>query len=163
MAATRIQTFVPRLLRLEIPWAHFERLPGALGAILTEAPDGAALLTLPEVPGCALRFVVRDGAAHLVSAQIEGDVRGRFFQQVLGALLIEFRGDLDAEIRWAPRGGTSTVVVTQGETEDPLLASLVAAKDRLDHDPRIEQYLADGRSAWDEYLRLKAGRAARDR
>ncbi|MBX7096107.1 MAG: hypothetical protein K1X89_00205 [Myxococcaceae bacterium] len=162
MAATRIMSFSSTKLRLEIPMAHFERLPAALGAVVTDAPDGTRLLALPDMPGCAMRFLMREGAAHLIAVQLEGDVRGRFFQQVLGALMIEYRGDMDCEIKWAPRGGTSNVVVVNGETEDPLLMSLVAAKDRADGDSRVEELLSEARDAWAEYQKTKAGRGVRD-
>ncbi len=142
-----------------------------MGVTIVREGDDVRLTT--EQPQCALQFHIVGDAATLTEVTVKDDIRGAFFQQVLGALLIEYRGDLDGEIEWnQPKGQKSRVWVEAGETDYPLLASLSAARpgpsidgpteDRPPRDDRrVEAHLESARAAWQEYQRLKSGKATR--
>ncbi len=171
MALSRIIELSVTRVRLVLPAAEFVRLPAAMGVTVVREGDEVRLTT--EQPRCALLFHIEGDAATLTEATVKDDVRGAFFQQVLGALLIEYRGDLDGEVEWnQPKGQKSRVWVEAGETDYPLLASLSAARsgpllesapdDKPPRDDRrVEAHLELARAAWQEYQRLKSGKATR--
>jgi hypothetical protein len=171
VALSRIIELSITRVRLVLPAAEFVRLPAAMGVTVVREGDEVRLTT--EQPRCALLFHIDGDAATLTEATVKDDIRGAFFQQVLGALLIEYRGDLDGEIEWnQPKGQKSRVWVEAGETDYPLLASLSAARtgpllegaaeDKPPRDDRrVEAHLESARAAWQEYQRLKSGKATR--
>lgn len=147
--------------RLEIPLEDFARLPQQLGCSLHTS---AGELVLADEQPCELRFVVEDGRALLTAIDVRGDVQARFVRQVLGPLLIEYRGDLDAELEWSPpRSEASCLLVLGGTSTHPLWEGVRAAPRPRATDARVEELLAEGRSAWAEYQRRRrrdeAGRA----
>lgn len=170
MALSRIVELAITRVRLALPAVEFARLPAAMGVTVVREGDEVRVTT--DQPRCSLRFVIEGETATLAEAIVKDDVRGAFFQQVLGALLVEYRGDLDAEVEWnQPKGQKSRVWVEGGETDYPLLASLSAARagpllETADErsprdDRRVEAHLESARAAWQEYQRLKSGKATR--
>jgi hypothetical protein len=172
MALSRLESLDVSRVRLQIPMEDFDALPARLDVTLTR--EGDELLLSNEQPGCALRFEVKGEHAELAEVRIRHDEKGRFFQQVLGVLLIEYQGDLDALAEWnAPKGLRAPVKVQRGETHYPLLASLRAARPRpplADHgeddtvttlEDRVERHLTHARAAWEEYQRLKSSQDKR--
>jgi len=171
VALSRIIDLSVTRVRLVLPAAEFVRLPAAMG--VTVVREGAEVRLTTEQPRCSLLFSIQGDTATLTEVTVKDDVRGAFFQQVLGALLVEYQGDLDAEVEWnQPKGQKSRVWVEGGETDYPLLASLSAARaDPLAEgvleekkprdDSRVEAHLESARAAWQEYQRLKSGKATR--
>jgi hypothetical protein len=174
MALSRIEQLEVAKVRLQIPIEDFDAIPARLDVTLTR--EGDEILLSNEQPGCALRFEVKGEHAELCDVRIKTDQQGRFFQQVLGVLLIEYQGDLDALIEWnAPKGVRAPVKVVRGETNYPLLASLRAARtgqksplvELGDEDTlttledRVEKHLTSARAAWEEYQRLKVSKDKR--
>src|SRR4051794_20698599 len=163
MALSRIIEVTITRVRLALPTADFIRLPAQMGVTVVREGDEVRLTT--DQPRCALLFKVEGETATLTEATVKDDLRGAFFQQVLGALLIEYQGDLDAEVEWTqPKGQKSRVWVEGGETDYPLLASLSAARpgpllesageDKPPRDDRrVEAHLESARAAWQEYQR----------
>lgn len=168
MALSRIDEVEPLDFRLEIPLSDFTDLPSRLSVSVDR--DGDRLIVKGEQPGCHLRFRVDGDKAILDDVVIRSDVQGRFFQQVLGALLVEYQGDFRGMVAWSlPKGDRSEVVVDRGESYYPLLAVLAAARKGAlqEHDSapgkppelsRAEKLQAEGREAYAEYQRLKAQR-----
>ena len=170
MALSRIVEVTVTRVRLSLPTADFVRLPAQMGVTVVREGDEIRLTT--DQPRCALLFKVDGETATLTEATVKDDVRGAFFQQVLGALLIEYHGDLDGEVEWnQPKGQKNRVWVEGGETDYPLLASLSAARpgplletqeDKPPRDDRrVEAHLESARAAWQEYQRLKSGKTTR--
>lgn len=170
MALSRIIELTITRVRLSLPAVEFVRLPAQMGVTVVREGDEVRVTT--EQPRCALLFHIEGETATLTEATVKDDIRGAFFQQVLGALLVEYRGDLDGEIEWnQPKGQKSRVWVEAGDTDYPLLASLSAARagplletaeDKPPRDDRrVEGYLESARAAWQEYQRLKSGKATR--
>jgi hypothetical protein len=171
VALSRIVELSVTRLRLVLPASEFVRLPAAMGVTVVREGNEVRLTT--EQPQCSLRFHIEGDSATLTEATVVDDLRGAFFQQVLGALLIEYRGDLDGEVEWnQPKGQKSRVWVEAGETDYPLLASLSAARggtlvesapdDKPPRDDRrVEAHLESARAAWQEYQRAKSGKATR--
>lgn len=171
MALSRIIEVTVTRMRLSVPTADFIRLPAQMG--VTVVREGDEIRVTTEQPRCALLFRIDGETATLAEATVKDDIRGAFFQQVLGALLIEYAGDLDGEIEWnQPKGQKSRVWVEGGETDYPLLASLTAARpgpllespeDKPPRDDRrVEAHLESARAAWQEYQRLKSGKTTRE-
>lgn len=170
MALSRIIELTITKVRLSLPAVDFVRLPAQMGVTVVREGDEVRVTT--EQPRCALLFHIEGETATLTEATVKDDIRGAFFQQVLGALLIEYRGDLDGEVEWnQPKGQKSRVWVEAGESDNPLLASLAAARgpglietpdDKPPRDDRrVEAHLDAARAAWQEYQRLKSGKATR--
>jgi hypothetical protein len=165
---SRIEEVEPLDYRLEIPLSDFAELPGRLSIEVER--EGDHLTVKGEQQGCHLRFRVDGDKAVLDDIVIRSDVQGRFFQQVLGALLVEYQGDFRGMVAWSvPKGDRSEVVVDHGESFYPLLAVLAAARKGglQEHDAspakppeltRAEKLQAEGRAAYEEYQRLKAQR-----
>jgi hypothetical protein len=167
VALSRIDEVEPHNFRLEIPLADFKDLPARLGVDVDQ--DGELITVRNEQPNCHLVFRVDADRAVLHEVAIRADVQGRFFQQVLGALLIEYQGDFRGMVNWSvPKGDRSEVVVDRGESFYPLIAVLAAARrgqvvlgGPSAEIARAEKYQAEGRAAFEEYLRLKALRPAK--
>lgn len=167
MALSRIEEVQPVDFRLEIPLADFGDMPEKLSVDVER--DGELITVRAEQQTCHLRFRVDGDVAVLHEVVIRSDVQGRFFQQVLGALLIEYQGDFRGTVAWSlPKGDKNEVVVDRGESPYPLLAVLAAARRGggalLEHAPvgnkppeltRAEKLQAEGRAAYEEYQRLK--------
>src|SRR3954468_5553665 len=127
MGLSRILEVTVTRVRLTCPTVDFIRLPAQMGVPVVREGDEVRLTT--DQPRCALLFKAEGDTATLTEATVKDDIRGAFFQQVLGALLIEYQGDLDAEVEWnQPKGQKSRVWVEGGVTDYPLLASLSAAR-----------------------------------
>lgn len=168
MALSRIEEVDARDFRLEIPVADFGDLPERLEVDVQR--DGEIITVRAEQQTCHLRFRVDGDVAVLEEIVIRSDVQGRFFQQVLGALLIEYQGDFRGTVAWSvPKGDKSEVIVDRGESPYPLLAVLAAARRQplqehahVGNKPpelsRAERLQAEGRAAFEEYQRLKAQR-----
>jgi hypothetical protein len=165
VALSRIEEVQTTDFRLEIPLRDFTALPERLS--VTVEQDGELITVRAEQPTCHLRFRVDGDHAVLHDVVIRSDVQGRFFQQVLGALLVEYQGDFRGTVAWSlPKGDKNEVVVDRGESGYPLLAVLaaarrgeVAAQAEKPHElTRAERYQAEGRAAYEEYQRLKAQR-----
>lgn len=169
MALSRIDEVQPTEFRLEIPLSDFADLPERLSVEVEREAD--VITVRAEQQTCLLRFKVDGDVAVLNEVQIRSDVQGRFFQQVLGALLIEYQGDFRGTVAWSiPKGDKSEVAVDRGESTYPLLAVLAAARrGALQEHPagaankppeltRAEKLQAEGRAAYEEYQRLKAQR-----
>ncbi len=173
MPPTRLEQLEVARVRLQIPMEDFDAIPARLDVTLTR--EANELLLFSEQPGCALRFEVKGDHAELAEVRVRHDPQGRFFQQVLGVLLVEYQGDLDALVEWSsPRGVRTPVKVVRGETQYPLLASIRAAKARpplAEHgaeddtvsslEERVDQHLANARAAWEEYQRMKSSKDKR--
>lgn len=165
MALSRIEEVEARDFRLEIPVNDFSELPERLSVDVQR--EGEMITVRAEQQTCHLRFRVDGDLAVLEEIVIRSDVQGRFFQQVLGALLIEYQGDFRGTVAWSvPKGDKSEVVVDRGESPYPLLAVLAAARRQplQEHAPagnkppeltRAEKLQAEGRAAYEEYQRLK--------
>ncbi len=168
MALSRIEEVESHEFRLEIPLADFADLPAKLTVDVER--DGELLTVKGDQPTCHLRFRVDGDRAVMTELVIKSDVQGRFFQQVLGVLLVEYQGDFRGTVSWSlPKGDRAEVVVDKGETFYPLLAVLAAARKGAlrehesapSHPPeltRAEKLQAEGRAAYEEYQRLKASR-----
>lgn len=161
MTLARIQRFEVHAARLEIPLDDFARLPQLLGCSLHTS---AGELVLADEQPCELRFVIEDGRALLVGVEVRGDVQGRFLRQVLGPLLLQYRGDLDAELEWSPpRTGAKSLLVLGGTSTHPLWEGVHVATGPRALEARVEALLAEARRAWAQYQRLRrrddAGRA----
>ncbi len=166
MALSRIDEVQARDFRLEIPLGDFNDLPHRLPSVDIQR-DGEVITVRAEQQTCHLRFKVDGDVAVLDEVVIRSDVQGRFFQQVLGALLIEYQGDFRGTVAWSvPKGDRSEVVVDRGESPYPLLAVLAAARRSplqehagVAKQPpeltRAEKLQAEGRAAYEEYQRLK--------
>ncbi|MBL8949991.1 MAG: hypothetical protein JNK82_04385 [Myxococcaceae bacterium] len=167
MALSRIDEVTPRDFRLEIPLGDFRELPQRLPSVDIQR-EGDVITVRAEQETCHLKFKVDGDVAVLDEIVIRSDVQGRFFQQVLGALLIEYQGDFRGTVSWSvPKGDRNEVVVDRGESPYPLLAVLAAARRSplQEHAgaarqppelTRAEKLQAEGRAAYEEYERLKS-------
>jgi hypothetical protein len=164
MPVSRIVKYESLALQLEVPIKDFRTFPELIGCTIQDrGEDSAFIVTHPDAPGCHLMFhPFGDHYAFLGSVEIKDDTQGRFFQQVLGVLMIQYCGNLSCEIEWnQPKGERVRVDVIAGESTYPLLASLVAAEKKKIHpvdSPKVEALLTEAKSAWAEYQRLKASR-----
>jgi hypothetical protein len=161
---SRIEEVQPVDFRLEIPLRDFTDLPEKLSVDVDR--EGEVITVRAEQQTCHLRFKVDGDLAVLDEIVIRSDIQGRFFQQVLGALLIEYQGDFRGTVAWSlPKGDKNEVVVDRGESPYPLLAVLSAARrGEQEHAhvgpkppelTRAEKLQAEGRAAYEEYQRLK--------
>lgn len=164
MPVSRIVKFDPLSLALEVPVKDFRLFPQLLGCVINDSGEGSAYLVQhPDSPGCHLMFHSNDDrVAYLGSMEIKDDAQGRFFQQVLGVLMVQYGGSMTGEVEWnQPKGEKTRVEIIAGESTYPLLASLSAGqKKKLQpaDSPKIEALLNEAKSAWAEYQRLKANR-----
>ena len=188
---SRIETVEVLSYRLELPRLALERLGAELGPALrikvTRDEDGTWLVE-QEGHESFLRFHLEAETAELVEICIAQDTQGTFFQKVLGALMLRFRGDLRARLVLDPRENPSRepwveVSIDQGRTSWPGLATQAAAV-RLSHaateggsvgaagggaeppaempltaeEEELSRLLVRADEAWQEYQRLKRQR-----
>lgn len=137
---SRIEAVEVLSFRLELPRLALERLPGELKASLPlrlEREEDGTLALEHEGQESYLRFHVDGDGAELVEVSISQDAEGAFFQQVLGALMVRFHGDLRARLVFDPRHNATKepwaeVSIERGRTSWPGLATQAAAV-RLAH------------------------------
>lgn len=133
-------------------------------------PMEAGFLLSGEASQCALRFVVERRRARLSDLVLRDDERGRFFQQVLGALLVQYEGQLSGWATWSDRAQPARVTVRNGLSHEPLLAALASARggalqtlpeptDSPDAWERALRWQEASRAAFREFQRLKRTRA----
>lgn len=141
--------------RLKVPREALQRLPEEL---LGEVPlaltveEGELVLSDGDADSF-LRFRPVGREAVLTDAAVLNDARGRFFRSVFGALLVRFRGDLDARLVWSDedRNGNPSwteVRVERGATRFPGLAAAVSAN-RLAAAAATDAVFGAGRSGDD--------------
>ena len=132
----RIERMQVHSFWLEVPRRALERLPGELAPELplrllrTHGPGGAELLELGVEGGPSLlRFApVEDGVVALQEVLIREDPEGAFFLATLGALMVRYGGDLEAQVSGGdaePRGRPLRIV--RGVTDYPGLSTRAAA------------------------------------
>src|SRR5688572_22861771 len=109
-----------------MPSAELSRTPEALGKELSLSveSEGAELVLMMEDSECFLRFRPIGPDAMLTEVSVSKDERGLFFQRVLGALMVRYRGDLHIRLSWnvAERntnGDFAEVRINRGSTTYP--------------------------------------------
>jgi hypothetical protein len=183
--------------RLRVPEGALERLVSALKSELSleVARQGEELMVSQADGDSFLRFRPVDANMVLTEVALCNDERGLFFQRVLGALMVEHRGDLHVRLVWNvaernTQGEFAEVSIRRGATSYPglqpaaraLRNTLVAAspqgasshpwgeepnspppefQELSTEEHEIEQLLARGKAEWEEYQRLKGGKADR--
>jgi hypothetical protein len=120
--------------RLKVPRAVLQRLPqeleGEVPLSLT-VEEGELVLSDADADSF-LRFRPMGRDVVLTDAAILNDVRGRFFRQVFGALVVRFGGDLEARLVWSDESRNADtawtdVRVERGTTHFPGLSTAVSA------------------------------------
>jgi hypothetical protein len=156
VTSARLLAFEADAFSLEFPVEDLGTIAEQLG--VSVEPMEAGFLLSGEASHCALRFVVEQQRARLSDLVLRDDERGRFFQQVLGALLVQYEGQLSGWATWSNRGERARVTVRNGLSHDPLLAALASARDgALQTLPEP----SDSPHAWERALRWQeASRAA---
>ena len=98
--AARIEVVEVRDFRLELPRHALEALPERLAGVLEVrlGEEDGQLVLAPEGGECFLRFAPRGPAVELAEVVVCNDAGGRFFRHVLGALMVQHGGDLDARV-----------------------------------------------------------------
>lgn len=137
---SRIEAVEVLSFRLELPKLALDRLPSELGTALPVRVEKEADGTLwVEHDGheSFLRFRQAGDSAELEEISISQDLQGHFFQKVLGALMVRYRGDLRARLVLDPHENRAEepwveVSIDQGRTTWPGLATQAAAV-RLAH------------------------------
>lgn len=180
--STRIEVVELLSFKLIVPRETLERLPEDLDTevkLVLEREEGE--LVLAESKGDSfLRFREIKGQVAMSGALICNDVEGRFFREVLCALVMRFGGDMDARIMWndpalntggdyaelrmrggkaqASRNVTQNVLraVAAGEATAQGGAPIFNEKELME----IEKLLERADREWAEYQRLKAERLA---
>jgi hypothetical protein len=174
---------------LEVPVRSLERLTAEVSSpsVQLESEHDQLSLATPD-RRCSLKFRVGGARAQLTEVTLQEDDRGLFFQNVLGSLMVRFRGDLHVRLTWntAQRNNQAPLVevtIRRGETSYPGLgtgrnvvapASLegslgsltpeaeeVSSPSASPEEEAVERLLARGRAEWAEYQRLRAERAKR--
>jgi hypothetical protein len=136
---SRIEVVEVLSFRLQVPRRALEQLPSELAPELdlrlVASEDGRLLLMQHEADS-VLRFRQDGDVAELTDVAIAHDEDGRFFQAVLGALMVRFGGDLRVRLVFEPadeRGEPwAEVRIDGGRTSYPGLATRAAAA-RLAH------------------------------
>ena len=132
----RIERMQVHSFWLEVPRRALERLPSDLAPELAvrlqpvKGPQGAELLELgAEGAASRLRFApVEEGVVALQEVLIRDDEEGAFFLGTLGALMVRYGGDLEAQVSQGdaePRGRPLRIV--RGVTDYPGLSTRAAA------------------------------------
>ncbi len=126
----RIETAEILSFRLKVPPEELARLPEKLGQELNLGveSDGGEILLSMEDSDSYLRFRPVDSDAVLTEIFLCNDDRGLFFQRVLGALMVRFRGDLHLKLKWNTpernsHGEFAEVKIHEGSTTYPGLAN----------------------------------------
>ncbi|MBF5044694.1 hypothetical protein FGE12_20000 [Aggregicoccus sp. 17bor-14] len=134
----RIERMQVHSFWLEVPRRALERLPGELAPELalrltrSPGPGGAELLELAEERGgCLLRFApvepADEGVVALREVQIREDADGSFFLATLGAMMVRYGGDLEAQVQGGPGARPTPVHIVRGVTDYPGLSTHSAA------------------------------------
>jgi hypothetical protein len=175
--------------RLTVPYSALEQAagdpPGEVPLSLEQ--DGADVVLKQADGDCALRFAPVGEELVLTEVLICNDEAGAFFSRVLGRLLTEHSGDLEAKLVWSQvsrntHGTHATVVFRRGRAipqpssapsaanvlreavlagGDPQgeLAGVQAASGRaMADEEEIRRLLARAKEHWAEYQRLKTAR-----
>ena len=168
--------------RLRVPDGVLERLVEELKPELSLelVRQGVDVLLSQVGASCFLLFRPVEGGLVLREVVISQDVHGLFFQQVLGVLMVEHGGDLEARLEWnVPRQEERThVSIERGVTSYPGLSAAVqalrsslqaapdpggaaatageAVEELSPEDKELERLLERARASWEEYLRLKS-------
>jgi hypothetical protein len=151
VTSTRLLAFEAETFCLEFPVEDLSTIAEQLE--VSVEPMEAGFLLSGEASQCALRFVVDQQCARLSDLVLRDDERGRFFQQVLGALLVQYEGQLSGWAVWSNHGEPARVTVRNGISRDPLLAALASARDgALEMLPEP----CDSPQAWERALRWQA-------
>jgi hypothetical protein len=134
MGSARIERMQVHSFWLEVPRRALERLPGELAPELVlrlasvKVPGGELLELTPEQGGSRLRFApVEDGVVGLQEIQIREDADGAFFLATLGALMVRYGGDLEAQVQGAQGAKPTPVRIVRGVTDYPGLSTHAAA------------------------------------
>lgn len=178
--------------RLKVPEGAIERLVQGPGSELSLelVRQGGEILLSQAGGDCFLLFRPAEGGLMLREVVVSNDLRGQFFQQVLGALMVEHEGDLEVRLVWNvpernTQGEFAEVHIKRGVTSYPGLSSAARAlrsslqaaasaepgastegagelEDVVSpEDQEIEQLLARAKADWEEYLRHKKGKGSK--
>lgn len=178
--------------RLRVPEGALERLVQGQGSRLSLelVRQGGDVLLSQAGGDCFLLFRPADGGLMLREVVVSNDLGGLFFQQVLGALMVECEGDLEVRLVWNvpernTQGEFAEVQIKRGVTAYPGLSSAARAlrsslqaasaepgastegagelEDVVSpEDQEIERLLARARADWEAYLRHKNGKGSGD-
>lgn len=156
----RLESALVTACSMEVPLEDFRHLPRELGCSLRRTADTLTLVS--DQPGCALHFKLEGLQASLAAVEVGHDPEARFFRDVVGLIVQVYSGDLEAQLTWSPRGAMEERVrVRAGETTHPLLFQGESLQAHLPPESlqQVEQWLAQARQAWSEYLSLKSLKA----
>jgi hypothetical protein len=133
----RIERMQVHSFWLEVPRRALERLPSDLAPELAvrlqpvKGPQGAELLELSaEGAPSRLRFApVEEGVVGLQEVLIREDAEGAFFLGTLGALMVRYGGDLEAQVSAGDEDvrRSRPVRIVRGVTDYPGLSTRAAA------------------------------------
>jgi hypothetical protein len=134
MGGARIERMQVHSFWLEVPRRALERLPAehapelVLRLASVKVSGGELLELTPEQGGSRLRFApVEDGVVGLQEIQIRDDADGAFFLATLGALMVRYGGDLEAQVQGAQGAKPTPVRIVRGVTDYPGLSTHAAA------------------------------------
>lgn len=173
--------------RLTVPYSALEQAAGDTPSELSLEQDGADVVLKQADGDCSLRFAPVGEELVLTEVMICNDEGGAFFSRVLGRLLADHSGDLEAKLVWSQasrntQGSHANVVFRRGRAVpqpapapsaanvlrdavlaggDPQgeLAGVQAASDQAHPDEEeIRRLLARAKEHWTEYQRLKTAR-----
>ncbi|MFZ5470363.1 MAG: hypothetical protein ACOZIN_13080 [Myxococcota bacterium] len=175
----RIETAEVLSFRLKVPPEEIRRLPQQVRELrLTVDTDEGDFMVSVEDADSYLRFRPIGAEAMLTEIFLNNDERGHFFQNVLGALMVRFGGDLHIRLAWNTpernaHGDFTEVLIARGVTTYPGLTNLLSAspptvgsegqvaveaeevETTTPLEKEVRELLAKARADWDEYQRLK--------
>lgn len=173
--STRIEVVELLSFKLSVPREILERLPEELDTacrLVVEREDGE--LVLAEKSGDSfVRFRENKEQVGMSGALICNDLEGKFFREVLCALLMRYGGDIEARVMWNDpslnSAGDYAELSIKGGRVMPSAAARAAsnvlraaAPDLAPPTPpelrEIEELLDRADREWAEYQRLKAER-----
>lgn len=137
---------------LVIPAGDFDHLPRQLGCSLHRSSGRLELAS--EQPGCAIVFAPHGDRMTLVELSVHDDPGGRFMRDVVVALVLAYRGDLEATLEWEPAREEPRLRIVRGETDHPLLSRPPPESLILEVEPDealVDAWLAVAEEAWREY------------
>lgn len=152
MADLCLTSVFVRSMSLVIPVRDFDHLPRQLGCSLHRRRTHLELGA--ERPGCSLLFEILGERAALAAISVHDDLDGRFMRDV-AALVVAYRGDLEATLEWNPAREEPMLRILRGETNHPLLSERSHEPqlfvDEADVTFEVERWLDIARQAWREY------------
>lgn len=180
----RIETAEILSFRLRVPPDELRLLSSQLkGAMqLSLDTDDGEYVVAPQGGESFLRFRPFGAEAVLTEIHLSNDEQGVFFEEVLGALMVRYGGDLHVRLLWSTPGqdqpGFDDVRISRGATSYPGLLRARGAGAPLSTDgttavdtsepeaerpltpfeKEISDLLTRARLHWAEYQRLKARR-----